>query len=69
MYHIAVYYNQNKDSYYYRKYYMLYDRYDVGYKNNYGHEIVLIIDLTSNEKISLRKRIIDRLIHFLREIR
>lgn len=69
MYHVVVWYNPNNNSYYYRKAIYLYERYQIGYKNGYGHEIVLIIDLTSNEKISLRKRVIDRLIRFLKIIR
>lgn len=70
MYAVVVYYNPNKNSYYYRKYYhSSFDRRcEVGYKNSYGHEVILVIDLTSNEKISLKKRVIDRLIRFLRNI-
>ena len=69
MYHIIVWYNPNKDSYYYRKAYYLSNEREIGFKNNYGHEIVLIIDLCNNEKISLKRRIIDRLIMFLKSIR
>lgn len=69
MYIVAVYYNPCKNSYYYRKYYNWQSRYDVGFKNGYGHEIILIVDLTSNEKISFRKKFIDRLIWFLKSVR
>lgn len=69
MYHIIIWYNPNNNSYYYRKKVYLYDRYEIGYKNNYGHEIVLIIDLCCNEKVSLRKKFIDRMIRFLKDIR
>lgn len=69
MYHVIVWYNPNKDSYYYRKYLYVRELYNIGYKNNYGHEIVLIIDLTSNEKISLKRRVINRLIRFLSNIK
>lgn len=69
MYHIIVWYNPNKDSYYYRKTYYSYHEREIGFKNNYGHEIVLIIDLCGNEKISRRKMFIDRLIRFLKDIR
>lgn len=69
MYTIIVWYNPNKDSYYYRKHTFAYFRHEIGDKNSYGHEVVLIIDLTSNEKISLKRRFIDRLIRFLNKIR
>jgi len=69
IYNIVVWYNPNNNSYYYRKHFNIYNRYDIGYKNGYGHEIVLIIDLCSNEKISLKRRIIDNMIRFLKNIR
>lgn len=68
MYQIVIWYNPNKDNYYYRKYVCLNSYFDVGYKNNYGHEIVLIIDLTGHEKIDRKKILINRLIRFLKKI-
>lgn len=65
MYHIVVWYNPNKDSYYYRKYIYYTDRYEIGFKNSYGHEVILIIDLTSHEKIDKKRVFIKRLIRFL----
>ena len=68
MYIIVIWYNPNNNSYYYRKYYYSYS-FEIGYKNSYGHEVILIIDIMANEKISLKKRLIDRLIAYLRSIR
>lgn len=65
MYAIVVWHNCNKDCYYYRKYLILPYCYDIGYKNNYGHEIVLIIDLTGYEKVDRKKVFIKRIIRFL----
>lgn len=64
MYQVVVWHNKNKDSYYYRKYYS-YRSFEVGDTNSYGHEVILVIDLTSNEKISFKRRVLTRLIGFL----
>lgn len=68
MYQILVWYNPNKDSYYYRKYVIVPFEYEIGYKNGYGHEIVLIIDLTGHEKIDRKKVFIKRIIRFLNKL-
>lgn len=68
MYEVVVWYNPNKDSYYYRKYSYIHYCHEIGFKNGYGHEIVLIIDLTGHEKISRKKVIINSLIRFLKKI-
>lgn len=65
MYQVVVWYNPNRDSYYYRKYVYLREYYVIGYKNQYNHEIVLIIDLTGHEKIDRKKVFIKRIIRFL----
>lgn len=65
MYQIVVWYNPNKDSYYYRKHIHLPYNHEIGFKNGYGHEIVLIIDLTGHEKIDRKKVFIKRIIRFL----
>ena len=69
MYIVVIWYNPNNNSFYYRKYSFLTNRYEIGFKNNYGHEVVLIIDLTSHERISLKRRIVDKLIYHLKNIR
>ena len=65
--HVVVWYNPNKDSYYYRKYSTFSQVYDVGYTNQYGHEVILVIDLLYREKIPLKKRILNSLISFLQK--
>lgn len=63
---IVIWYIPLKDSYYFRRYFWSYGRpYEVGYKNGYGHEIVLIIDLVPYDKLPIRKRLISGMIHFL----
>ncbi len=69
MYEIVVWFNPNNGTFYYRKYFAYLNKHEVGFKNSYGHEIILVIDLTSNEKVSLKRRIIDNIIYHLKNIR
>lgn len=66
-----IWFNRKKDYYYYRIVKGCYKRYYVGYKNQYGHEIVLIIRLKYDvyvKKTSIKKRVLMRLISFLQNI-
>ena len=68
---LVIWYNRNKNCYYYKFVSILKRGYHVGYINQYNHEIVLII--TSKEVqpviiknyISIRKAILTPLIKFL----
>lgn len=63
---IVVYYNRKKDEYYYKV--VKYVDYEVGHKNSYGHEVILIIDVMDvwyPPKVSIQERLLKRLISFL----
>lgn len=52
--------------YYYKLVNGFYANYNVGFKNSYGHEIILIIPVDFEiKKPTLKKRLIKRLISFL----
>ena len=64
MYQIVIWYNPNRKTYYYRKY--IYRSFEIGDKNSYDHEVILIIDLMMfYEKVSFKKRVITKIISFL----
>ena len=75
---LVVWFNPNKNEYYYRVVRgIFYERYDyvVGAVNNYGHIIVLVIDfndlstyLVNYSRDSIKTRTIRRLISFLKKI-
>ena len=63
---IVVYYNPNKKEYYYKV--VSIDTHYVGYKNSYGHEVIMIInvlDIWYPPKVSLKERVLKRIISFL----
>ena len=64
---IIVWYNPNKEVYYYRVVKCNYVEYTVGFKNSYNHEIVLVIDdfFVQHNHYSLKKRLIKKIIRFL----
>lgn len=66
---IVVWYNKKKDSYYYKVVFNL-DNYFVGKKNQYNHEVVLVIWLYKDiiKKDSFLKKVISKLICFLQYI-
>ena len=67
---IVVWYNPHKKTYYYRFVSGFYAKYEVGYKNQYDHEVILVIDLNQKYylKDSLLKRVLTKLISFLQNI-
>lgn len=69
---IIVWHNLNKNTYYYKIVKCSYINYYVGYKNQYDHEIILIIDIynefTQFYKMPLKKRVIKKLISFLHKL-
>lgn len=64
---IVIWYNPNKNIYYYRKVKGGYQDYYVGYKNQYNHEVVLLIDVYEDliaykkNRYSAKNRLIDKL--------
>ncbi len=67
---IVVWFNPNKKIYYYRIIKGFYKRYYVGYKNQYNHEVILVIPLKYEMfyKRPLRKKVLMRFISFLQNI-
>lgn len=65
---IVVYYNAKTNSHYYRYVYDFFDKFSPGYKNQYGHVVVLTIDLFNLiHKVPLRKKLIRKLISLLKK--
>ena len=64
---IIVWHNLNKDIFYYKIVKGYYTDYKIGYKNQYNHEVILIIDDVYFEtyKIPLKKRLLRKIISFL----
>lgn len=66
---LAIWYNPNKDVYYYKFVRRFYQYYDVGSKNSFGHILVLLIPVDFKiKKDKLKKRLIKRLIVMLENI-
>lgn len=67
---VVVWFNPNKKEYYYKIVKGYYKRYFVGYKNQYNHEVILVIPLKYEViyKIPLRKKVLTKLISFLQNI-
>lgn len=67
----VIWFNRKKDYHYYRIVKGSYKRYYIGYINQYGHEVVLIIRLKYDiyvKKTSIKKRVLKKLISFLQNI-
>lgn len=67
---IVVWYNPKKNNYYYKVVNNFFDKYYIGYSNQYGHKIVLIIDIYKQiiYKQPLLKKVLRRVISFLHKI-
>lgn len=66
---IVVWYNPNTKDYRYRLYHDFFNKYYVHKINQYGHEIVLVIDLDQLiYKPSLLNVVLSRFIRFLQKI-
>lgn len=68
---IIVWFNPHKNSYYYKMVKGTYANYEVGYTNSYNHKIIFIIDnvYVVKPKVSIKTRLIKRLIRFLERIK
>ena len=66
---IVIWYNPNKRIYYYKLVWGFYTRYYVGYRNQYNHEVVLIIDRVDImvKKDPLKTRVLTRIINYLQK--
>lgn len=67
---ILIYHNLNNNSYYYRTVRTTCKEYEIGQKNQYNHQIILIIPgiYLYKYKISLLKRLLTRIIIFLQQL-
>ena len=66
---IAIWYNPNTRVYFYKVYYDFFNKYYLHKKNQYGHEIILVIDLDQIiNKPSMLKKVLSRFIRFLQKI-
>ena len=71
---IVIWYNPNKNIYYYRIVHGLYYDYKPGLKNNYNHEVILVINLSTicdycyYSTHNFFKLVLRRLISFLQKI-
>lgn len=66
---IAIWYNPNTRVYSYKLYYDCFNKYYLHKTNQFGHEIILIIDLDQLiNKPSILKRVLSRFIRFLQKI-
>lgn len=70
-YRIVVFHNLTKNTYYYKKLKGYVSEYYVGYKNQWNHEVVLIIDVEeflNRGRNSIKRRVIDKLMSFLNKL-
>lgn len=68
---IIVWYNRNSQIYYYKVIHDIVDKYNVGYTNQYNHEVILVIDIYKDliEKTSFKNKVINLLIRFLQRLK
>lgn len=68
---IVVWHNEKKNDYYYKILHNFsYKKYYMGYKNQYDHEVVLVIEniCFKKNKTKLKNRVLTILISFLQKI-
>jgi len=69
--YIVVWYNKNKEDYYYKKVKGTYAKYEKGYINQYNHEVILVIDIQElyiKKRINIKSKVVNRLIRLLKKI-
>ena len=64
---MLVIWKKNNDNYYFRFVNGFYCKYEVGYVNQYNHEVILIIDIPFTTKINFRQKLIYNIIGFLKK--
>lgn len=69
MYKVII-WKKKDNSYYHKKVTGFYSRYYIGYKNQYDHEIVDIIDFYKeySNSMSFRKKVLTKTISFLQKL-
>lgn len=68
---IVVWHNEKKDDYYYKTVHNYsYQKYYTGYKNQYDHVVVLVINdiYFSKNKKNIKRRVLTKAISFLQKI-
>ncbi len=67
---LVIWYNPNKRMYYYRYVNDIFNKYYVGYINQYNHVVILIIDVYIEliRKVPYRNKVIKRFISFLHRL-
>lgn len=76
---LIVWHNLNDDTYFYKFSRMTYKRYKIGDKNQYNHQVILILDEEEiqpiikkityvKEYVSFKKKVLTRLISFLQKL-
>lgn len=68
---IVIWYNPNKNTYYFKYVNNIFDLYYVGKKNQYNHIVILVINLYKENiicKQSILKRVLNKIICFLQNI-
>ena len=69
--YIVVWYNKNKEDYYYKKVKGTYAKYEKGYINQYNHEVILVIDIRElyvKKRTNIKSKVVNRLIRVLKKI-
>lgn len=67
---VVIWYNVNKGIYYYRYINDFFNRYYVGYINQYNHVVIMTIDVYKEliYKPKLKNKVLSRLIRFLQRL-
>lgn len=67
---LVIWFNPNKNKYYYRCISNIVPNYEVGDRNSYGHVVIMVIDIYKEliYKQPLSKKVLSRLIGFLHKI-
>jgi len=67
---IVIWHNKEKKKYYYRRVSGHYTKYYIGYNNQFGHEVILVIDIIDKDyQYSRKTRIIDKIISWLNKVK
>lgn len=70
--YIIVWLNRNKNEYYYKRVKGTYMKYEIGYVNQYNHEVILVINIPElyiKKRTSIRTKLINGLIHLLDKLK
>lgn len=65
---VVIWYNHKENLYYHRIVSGYYTNYVIGYKNQYGHEIIYTFELKTCFKVSRTKMVLSRFIRFLQKL-